>query len=226
MHAPSQPLVAPAGAIPELGFSVENVRPLEHAAVPTLCFELAVESLSGHAIRSVLLDVQLQIAARRRGRYDDDEQRALVDLFGTADRWGMTLATVPWTRVAVVVPGFERRTLVRLPVVCTYDLEVKASRYLNALRDGTVPVELLFTGTVFFAGGGGALQTAMIGWDKEADCELPVAAWREAIDQHFPGAAWLRLGRDSFDRLTAYRARRQLAGWDETIDTLLPSEDG
>src|SRR5919204_169439 len=146
MHAPPQPQSAPADAIPELGFSVEDVRPLEHVAVPTLCFELAVESLRGHSIRSVLLDVQLQIAARRRGRYDEGEQQGLTELFGMPDGWGTTLGTVPWMRVTALVPPFERRTLAQLPVVCTYDLEVKASRYLNALRDGVVPVELLFSG--------------------------------------------------------------------------------
>jgi hypothetical protein len=209
-----------AGAIPELGFAVDEVRPLAHVAVPTLCFDLVVESLRGHAIRSVLLDVQIQLAARRRA-YDEEEQQSLIGLFGTPDRWGTTLATVPWTRSTVVLPPFERSTRAELPVVCTYDLEVKASRYLSALRDGVVPVELLFSGTVFFAGEDGGLQTALIGWDKEAECELPVAAWNEAIDQHFPGAAWLRLRRESFDRLAAYRSRRQLAGWEETIDSLL-----
>jgi uncharacterized protein DUF6084 len=225
VQAASATAGAATGAIPELGFSVEEVRPLAHVAVPTLVFELAIESLRGHAIRSVVLDVQLQIAARRRA-YDEEEQTALVELFGAPEGWGTTLATVPWTRATAVVPAFERRTLAELPVVCTYDLEVKASKYLNAVRDGIVPVELLFSGTVFFAGEGGALQTAMIGWDKEADCELPVAAWRQAIEHHFPGAAWLRLGRESFDRLTAYRSRHQLGSFDEAVDSLLGREGG
>jgi hypothetical protein len=223
MHVTPQPVRAGRGTIPELGFAVEKVRPLEHVAVPTLGFTVAVESIGGHPIRSVLLDVQLQIAARRRP-YDAAVQEGLVDLFGTPDRWGSTLTTLPWLRTTAVVPAFEGRTLVELPVTCTYDLEVKASRYLNALRDGTVPLELLFSGTVFFAAESGALQTAMIGWDKEAEFDLPVAAWKGAIEQHFPGSAWLRLERDSFDRLSAYRSRRQLGSWQETIDSLLPDE--
>jgi Family of unknown function (DUF6084) len=219
----SRAALARAAELPELGFEVRAVRPLAHVAVPTLSFELAVTSIRGHAIRSVLLDVQLQIAARRRS-YDDDEQEALIELFGTSDRWGSTLATVPWTRVTAVVPEFEDRALVQIPVTCTYDLEVKESRYLNAVSGGTVPVELLFNGTIFYTGADGALQTALIGWDKEAAYDLPAGVWREALDLHFPGAAWLRLGRESFDRLTAYRSRRQLAGWDETIESLLPPE--
>jgi hypothetical protein len=223
MHATAKASSAATGAIPELGFAVEDVRPLAHVAAPTLSFEIAVESLRGHPIRSVLLDVQLQIAARRRG-YADEEQQALVELFGTPDRWGTTLGTLPWTRATAVVPAFARRTVVGLPVACSYDLEVKASRYMNGLRDGVVPVELLFNGTVFFAGPDGALQTAMIGWDKEAQHDLPVAVWKQAIEDHFPGTAWLRLGRDSFDRLAAYRSRHQLGSWDEAIDSLLRPE--
>jgi hypothetical protein len=41
------------------------------------------------------------------------------------------------------------------------------------------------------------------------------------MDRHFPGSAWLRLGRDSFDRLHAYRARHAHLSWDDAVDALL-----
>jgi hypothetical protein len=41
------------------------------------------------------------------------------------------------------------------------------------------------------------------------------------MDRHFPGAAWLRLGRESFDRLSAYKARHAFESWDVTIEALL-----
>ena len=34
---------------------------------------------------------------------------------------------------------------------------------------------------------------------------LPVAVWREAMDAHFPGQAWLRLTASTYDRLAVYR---------------------
>ena len=34
---------------------------------------------------------------------------------------------------------------------------------------------------------------------------MPVTVWREAMDVHFPGQAWLRLERGAYDRLAAYR---------------------
>jgi hypothetical protein len=219
MRAVSQP--ATAGIqVPELGFEVLGARALEHAAVPTIRFELGIESRAGHEVRSVALNVQVQIAARRRP-YDAPAQERLVELFGTPERWGLTLSTLSWLRTTVVVPAFTGSTQAQLDIPCTYDLEVKASRFLNALRSGTVPLELLFSGSVFYAGPGGALQTAMIGWDKEATFEMPVGVWREAMDQHFPDSAWLRIDRHTYDRLGVHRARRQHTSWEETLRSLL-----
>jgi hypothetical protein len=225
VKAEPQPAVVD-GRVPELGFAVESARALEHSAAPTIRFELGIESLAGHEIRSVMLHVQIQIAARRR-RYDAQAQERLVDLFGTPDRWGSTLSTLQWLRTTVVVPPFSASAHVELDVPCTYDLEVKAARYANALEDGTMPVELLFSGSVFYNGEDGSLKTAMIGWDKEALFELPVAVWRDMMDQHFPNTAWLRIDRDTYDRLNAHRSRAQHASWEETFGSLLDrAEDG
>jgi hypothetical protein len=214
------------GRVPELGFAISGARALEHSATPTIRFDLGIESLTGHDVRSVLLHVQIQIAARRRG-YEPEAQERLVDLFGTPARWGSTLSTLPWLRTTVVVPPFSATAHVELDVPCTYDLEVKASRYLNALDSGTVPLEVLFSGSVFYSGVGGGLQTAMIGWDKEALFDMPVSVWRDMMDQHFPGSAWLRIDRDTYDRLNAYRSRAQHAGWEESLASLLDRrEDG
>ena len=66
----------------ELGFSVVGASRVEHAAVPTLRFDLRVTAPV--PVRSVLLDVQVQIAARRRG-YDADAHDRLFELFGLPD---------------------------------------------------------------------------------------------------------------------------------------------
>jgi hypothetical protein len=211
--------------VPELGFAVRDARALEHCAVPTIRLTLGIDSLTGHDVRSVMLNVQIQIAARRRP-YEPQVQERLVDLFGTPERWGSTLSTLPWLRTTVAVPPFSGSAEVELDVPCTYDLEVKASRYLNALDSGTVPLELLFTGSVFYAGEGGVLQTAMIGWDKEAQFDMPVAVWRDMMDQHFPGSAWLRIDRETYDRLNSHRSRRQHASFEETLGALLDSGEG
>jgi hypothetical protein len=214
-----------AGSVPALRFAVEPAAGADYVAVPTLRFPLRIEADEDRPIRSILLDVQIQIAARRRG-YGSGETDRLLELFGTPDRWGTTLRTLLWTRTTLIVPPFTGATMVDLLVPCSYDLEVAASRYLAALEHGEVPLEFLFSGTVFFATPQIALQTARIPLDHEVDHGLPVATWRAAMDRHFPGAAWLRLGRPSFDRLCAYKARHAFQSWDAAIDALLEEGGG
>jgi hypothetical protein len=217
------PAAVSAGSIPQLRFAVDGASRAEHAAVPTLLLALRVTVDGGAPVRSVLLDVQVQIAARRRA-YDAAAHDRLFDLFGPVEGWGTALRTLLWTRATLVVPPFTGTTVVDLPITCTYDLDVAAARYLDALGDGEVPLELLFSGTVFYSGAGGMLQTARISWDEEASFALPVALWRETMDRHFPGTAWLRLPKGAHDRLVAYKSRHALATWDEVVDRLLPPE--
>jgi hypothetical protein len=201
----------------ELAFTVEDATRLEHAAVPTLRFALGIEA--GREIRSVLLDVQIQIPARRRG-YDEDAHERLFELFGPVADWGTTLRTLLWTRMTVVVPAFSERTVVHLDVPCSYDLEVAASRYMDALSDGEVPLEFLFSGSVFYSGADGELQTTRLSWESEAFYRLPVRVWKETMERYFRGTAWVRLSKDSFDRLSAYKSRNALATWDDALEAL------
>jgi Family of unknown function (DUF6084) len=221
---PSAPIPVASPAAPELTVAVLDAAPLEHAAAPTLRFAIEIGTAADVAIRSILLDVQLQIAARRRP-YDDSEQATLFELFGAPRDWGTTLRTLLWARSTLVVPPFTGRTVVDLPVVCSYDLDVAASRYFDALAGGDVPLELLFSGTIFYAGPAGALQAARIPWELEAEHRLPVAVWRATLDRHFPGTAWVRLGREAFDALKTYRSRHGLISWDATVGALLERAD-
>jgi uncharacterized protein DUF6084 len=218
----AMPAAAPAAA-PPLTCAVAGVEALAPAAAPTLRFALALDA-GGARIRSLSLGVQVQIAARER-RYADDERAQLADLFGAPERWGKTLRTLPWLRATLVVGPFEGTTTAALDVACTYDFEVAAARYLAALRDGAVPLELLFSGTLFWSAGDGRLQAGRIPWDCEARCALPVATWRAALDACFPGAAWLRLERGAFERLAAWRAARALPSWEAVVEALLAAAE-
>jgi hypothetical protein len=201
----------------ELGFSVKGAARVEHTAVPTLRF--ALEVTSEIPVRSVLLDVQIQIAARRRG-YDVTAHDRLFELFGPTADWGTTLRTLLWTRTTLVVPSFEGSTVVDLDVPCSYDLEVAASRYMDALSDGEVPLEFLFSGSVFYSGADGELQTTRLSWESEAEYRLPVRVWKETMERYFRGTAWVRLSKESFDRLSAYKSRNALATWDDALEAL------
>jgi hypothetical protein len=201
----------------ELGFSVVGAARVEHTAVPTLRFALEVTAET--PVRSVLLDVQIQIAARRRG-YDVAAHDRLFELFGPTADWGTTLRTLLWTRTTLVVPSFEGSTVVALDVPCSYDLEVAASRYMDALSDGEVPLEFLFSGSVFYSGADGELQTTRLSWESDAEYRLPVRVWKETMERYFRGTAWVRLSKESFDRLSAYKSRNALATWDDALSAL------
>lgn len=212
---------APAGSAPLLDFEIQDAGVLEYSATPALRFALRIDNAGGGPVRSILLDTQLQIAARRRP-YGEAAQARLVELFGTPDRWSTTLRTLLWARTTQVVPPFTDSTTIELTVPCTYDLEVNSANYLSALDDGEVPLEFLFGGAVFYAGEGGMLQTTRIGWDREAEYRLPISLWKEAMERHFPQTAWLRVGHEAFDRLRVYKGRHGLTSWDAVLAELLP----
>jgi hypothetical protein len=206
---------------PELSFAIEDAGPLEHAAGPTLRFALRIASPG--PIRAVSLNVEIRIAATRR-RYDEAAQRRLVELFGRPEDWARNLHSLHWATTSLTVGPFAEATEVELLVPCSYDLQVAGAKYLDALEDGDVPLEFLFSGSVFYAGDDGRLQIARISWEKEAGYPLPVAMWREAIDRHFPGAGWLRLDRVTFERLSDYKAAGAFLTWEETIEALLSDD--
>jgi hypothetical protein len=212
---------APA-AVPELSFAVQDAQSVRYAAVPTIAFKLRIGA--DRPVRWLQLDTQIRIAATRRS-YGADEAEGLLELFGPPERFGKTLRSLLWTHTTLLVPGFTGDTEVDMPMACTYDFEVTASRYLHALRGGEVPLEFLFSGTVFYTGAAGALQIGRISWNGEADFRLPVAVWRETMDRYFPNAAWLRLDRDTFDRLAAFKARRALLSWEAALDELLAGHE-
>lgn len=223
--AATSPPAGAAGAVPELSFEITGAHPVEHTAAPTIGFGLRIDAGHADRVRSVLLDTQIQIAARRRS-YDAAEQERLYEVFGAPEGWGSTLRTVLWSRTTTVVPPFDATTEVELQVACSYDVEVAGAEYLAGLRDGEVPLEFLFSGTVFYAGPGGGLQAARISWEEDAEFRLPVAIWRQVMDRHFRGRTWLRLTQEHVDALHAYRARNALASWDDTVEALLSVAEG
>ena len=167
-----------------------------------------------------MLHTQIRFDVTKRS-YDSETERRLVELFGTTDRWGQTLRSLLWTNSDIVVPGFESTTEVELPISCTYDFEVAATKYLWATRDGMAPLEFLFSGTVFYAGEDGGVQIGRIPWEKETTFAMPADLWHSMMDRYFPNTSWLRIGKDLFDHLSEYKAREGLPTWDAVMDRLL-----
>ena len=130
-----------------------------------------------------------------------------------------------WTHNTLQVPPFSGSTVVDMTIPCTYDLEVIGSKYFYALEDGEVPLEFLFSGTVYYAGEGGRLQIVRISWEKEAEFRLPVRLWKEMMERYFPNSAWIRLRKDAFDRLYDYKVRRGLPTWEAAVEALLRASE-
>lgn len=210
--------------MPDLNFGIEGAEVIEYAAVPSLLFKLRIENLDGEPIRSVSLNTQVRISATQR-HYGATEQERLLELFGEPHRWGTTLRSLLWTHSVLQVPPFSGSTVVDMPVTCTYDLEVVAAKYFHALEGGEVPLEFLFSGSVFYAGEGGGLQVNRISWEKEAEFRMPVRLWREMMDRYFPNSAWIKLHKDAFDQLYDYKVRMGLPTWEAAVEALLRASE-
>jgi hypothetical protein len=203
----------------DLSFDCLGVRADPYAASPTLVFRLRVAETGGHTVNAVALRCQLRIEPHRRP-YSEVETPLLADLFGTTDRWGDTLKPLQFASVAVMVPGFTGAIEIDVPVPCSYDLEVAANKYFASLRDGEIPLLLLFSGTVFVRTPTG-FAVDQVPWTCETRQRVPVAVWREVMDRFFPGSGWLRLRRDTLAELQLYKAAKALPGWDDVVADLL-----
>jgi hypothetical protein len=209
--------------MPDLSFQVEGAEAVPFAASPMLAFKLRVANADAEeAIQSVALRCQIQIEATRR-KYDAGEQERLLDLFGEPERWSRTLRAMLWTHANVTVPSFQGSTLVDLPVQCTFDFNVAAAKYFAGLEGGEVPLNLMFSGTVFYDAGDSTLQVEQIPWDREAKYRLPVSVWKEMMEIYYPNSAWLCLRRDVFDRLYQYKMRCGIPTWEQALERILPA---
>jgi hypothetical protein len=211
--------------VPDIHFHVEKAEPAPFAVAPLLTFKLRLSQRAGAPpIHAVMLQCQVRIEPARR-RYEPSEGARLLDLFDRPDRWGQTMRSMLWTHAGVMVPSFTEGILVDLPVPCTFDFNVAATKYFYALEGGEAPLSLLFSGTVFHEVEGVGLQASPIPWEKEASFRLPASVWREMMDRHYPNAAWLCLRRDVFDRLYLYKSRRGLPTWEQALEAILPPAD-
>jgi hypothetical protein len=186
-----------------------------------IVFKLRIQSVPPEQrIQSVLLRCQVQIQSARR-QYTREEQSQLYDLFDRPERWGETLQPLAWTTAVTVVSSFTGSTVTDLPIACTFDFNVAATKYLRGLETGDVPLSLLFSGTVFYEGPGGGMQVAQVPWSSESQFRLPVQVWKDMMAAYYPQSAWLCLRDDLMDRLSEFKTRRGLPDMDAAVEALL-----
>jgi hypothetical protein len=207
--------------MPDLNFEVEGVEPQAYAVAPLLNFRLRVSNSMGEPVHSVMLRCQIMFEVARRS-YSAEEQDRLVDLFGAPRQWDRTLRNMLWTNTSLLIPSFTDSTVVDLPIHCTFDFNIAATKYFAGLEKGEVPLLLLFNGTVFYMSDSGALQVTQIPWEKEARYRLPARVWREMMDMYYPNTAWLSLRRDVFERLHRYKMSRGIPTFEQLLEKLIP----
>jgi Family of unknown function (DUF6084) len=211
--------------VPELSFKIEQANMLPYAASPTIVFQLQVaNAIPDQAIHTIALNCQIQIEVTRR-RYTPEEQSRMLDLFGEPERWSHTLRNLLWTNVSAVLPGFTGSAQADLRVPCTFDFNVAATKYFEGLANGEIPLNMLFSGTVFYAEPDGSLQVAPISWSQEAKFRLPVQVWRDMMETYYPNGAWLHVRRDVFDRLYRYKMQHGIPTWEQALENILPLEE-
>lgn len=207
--------------MPDLQLAIESAEVVQYAAAPLLSFKVRItNNPSEEIIHTVALRAQIQIEVARR-KYDANEQSRLLDLFGEPDRWGQTLRNMLWTHASVVVPRFTGGVLTDIPVPCSFDFNVAATKYFHGVTDGDLPLCFQFSGTVFYQAEDGPLQVAPVSWDKEAKYKLPGKVWKNLMDVYYPNSAWLALHRDTFEKLYQYKMREGILTWEEAIERAL-----
>ncbi|MDX6585442.1 MAG: hypothetical protein QOI10_4626 [Solirubrobacterales bacterium] len=203
----------------DLTFEVVGVAPERYAAVPTITFRVRISETSGESIHAIALRTQIMIEPQRR-RYVHEEEERLLAQFGERERWGQTLKPFLWTNVATMVSAFTESTEVDVQVPCTYDFELGSTKFLHAVETGEVPLNLLFSGTIFSKGETG-FTVEPVPWNKEARFGMPSSIWPAVMDMYFPGTGWLRIPKATLDKLERFRTIRGLPSWERTFDVLV-----
>jgi Family of unknown function (DUF6084) len=127
------------GAMIDLDFTVKEVAIARNSAIPTLLFRLRISTSEPDTpVENVMLQAQLRIEATHRS-YTQSERERLVDLFGSAEDWGRALRNVMWTNVSMLVPAFNETCTIELPVPCSYDFDLAATKFSYGAETGQCP---------------------------------------------------------------------------------------
>jgi hypothetical protein len=211
--------------MPELHFQIDSAAAVPHTAVPMIALQLRITNLpASETIHSLALRCQVQIEPAKR-RYIANEQARLLDLFGTPERWARTVKPLLWMNTSVAVTRFTGEILVDLELPCSFDFNIATTKYFHALEAGAIPINVMFSGTLFYEASAGLLQIAQVPWDREASFRLPISVWKEMMEMNYPNTCWLCLHRDTFEQLYDYKVRHGIPTWEQAIECALAAAE-
>lgn len=205
----------------ELELAVLGAGVDERSVAPAIAVELRVRNRRADEILVAgVLRCQVRIRAAQRP-YSSAEQARLRELFGDPPTPRRPPADLVWTQTAVCTPEFRGETTVSVSLPCSSDFNLAVAKYFYALREGEVPIALLFSGSMFRRTERG-VEILPVPWSLECAYALPVAAWQQVLERHYPDRAVVTLSRAVFERLYQHRVATGAATWDRTIEGLLP----
>jgi Family of unknown function (DUF6084) len=209
---------APASTDPE--FTITGVERQAHAASPMLRFTVRVNEPRVAQVYMIALTAQINIDPAQRS-YDDETRARLFELFGEPRRWASTTRSFLWTQADVLMGGFAGSGEVVIPVACTYDLEVAASKYFYSLPDGEVPLTFHFAGRVYYPDEHGRIALIKVPWSCSSRFRMPVETWKALMREHYGDRGWVALHGHTLDELQRFKAERGLPTFDACVSALL-----
>jgi hypothetical protein len=209
--------------VPDLQFRVESVETVTSAAVPMMNFRIRVTNRGIEPVCVAALRCRIEIDASGR-RYTTQDRERLKELFGETSPWGESSETLLWTSAAIIVPAFAESVLCEVAAPCSFDFNVTATKYFYGLQEGAAPLRFLFSGRVVYESQTGGLDSAPIA-HEQARYALPVHAWSEMMEHFYPASVWLRLPRETFERLYQYKIDSGIPTWEDVFERILPSQE-
>ncbi len=120
----------------DLSFQVTGVDGSVPSLTPLLHFKLQITNSSPQeTVSAALITAQIQIQSAQRA-YSASEKEKLFELFGPPEMWRQSLRNRLWAHANTTVGSFSGSTEAILPVACTADLNIPATKYFYALEDG------------------------------------------------------------------------------------------
>jgi len=165
--------------MPELRFEIASIQRPATPGLPPTAFIRISNGSPPQRIQSIRLRCQALIEPARR-RYGAAERTAVAALFGAPEHWASSLRSLPLANVEIVVPAFTGSTVAEVPVASV--ISFTAQRYIDALREGEIPIIFLFSGTVFCESGAG-VEIVPISWDRDARFRIPLVEWKECFPE-------------------------------------------
>lgn len=209
--------------MPDLQFRVESAAVVGGAAVPMISFRVRVTNQGVEPVCVAALRCRIEIDAATRAYTAQDRER-LKELFGETSLWGATPETLLWTSAAVIVPSFAESVVCEVAAPCSFDFNVAATKYFYGLQEGAAPLCFHFSGRVVYESQAGGLESAALA-PQQARYALPVHAWSEMMDHFYPASVWLRLPRETFERLYQYKIDGGIPTWEDVFERILPSPE-